>query len=528
MRPSRILIVDDDPHVLLALADMISMRLERATVDRVESAPAALERIVAIDYDVIVTDFLMPGMDGLALMAQVKKLRPYTPMLLLSGQVAHAGIGSLTSPYAFVPKPVDRDRFTEQLRYEIAYRRLARRIEAQNLVLERSRNKTKRLVQLIKDTTAKHCALLALQKQALTTSELGRQQITSILESITDGFVAFDKTWRVVYINQEAERQWFTLTPKEKLLDRNIWEAYPALMGSRFHDEFHRAMAQRVTVRFEGHYPALGSWYDVRAYPSEDGLSVYFQNITVRKEAEAKLEFQASLLNAVEQAVIVTEPDGTIIYWNRFAESLYGWTAREVIGRNVLDVTSAPGSHDEAVQIMDCLRQGDSWSGEFPVKRQDASTFTAMVTVSPIRDATGALMGIIGVSSDLTDRKRAEHAVRVAKQEQQVIFDSVPAMIWYKDAKNRIVRLNKPAADSIGARIQDLVGKSTYDVYPDEAAKCHQDDLDVIRTGVPKLGIIEPYRVASGDKRWIRTDRVPYRDQDGHIIGVIVFAVDIT
>jgi two-component system sensor histidine kinase TtrS len=72
------------------------------------------------------------------------------------------------------------------------------------------------------------------------------------------------------------------------------------------------------------------------------------------------------------------------------------------------------------------------------------------------------------------------------------------------------------------------VGRSAHDIYPDEASDYHRDDLEVIRSGRPKLGIVEPLQSGSGEKRWVRTDKIPYRDRNGEIIGVIVFAVDIT
>jgi len=125
-------------------------------------------------------------------------------------------------------------------------------------------------------------------------------------------------------------------------------------------------------------------------------------------------------------------------------------------------------------------------------------------------------------------RRRTEVALRRREREEQIIFDSVPAMIWYKDKDNRILRANKAAADSMGLRVEELEGKSTHDLYPEEANRYYQDDLKVIKTGQPKRGIVEPYRNAAGGKRWLRTDKIPYRDDKGEIIGVIVFAVDIT
>jgi PAS domain S-box-containing protein len=118
-------------------------------------------------------------------------------------------------------------------------------------------------------------------------------------------------------------------------------------------------------------------------------------------------------------------------------------------------------------------------------------------------------------------------AVRNQRDELEAILDSVPAYIWYKDSRNRILRANRLAAESMNVTAADLEGRSTYDLYPEEAEHYYQDDLEVIRTGQPKLGIIERLRV--GDRKiWVSTDKVPYRDAAGEIIGVIVFAVDIT
>jgi PAS domain S-box-containing protein len=108
------------------------------------------------------------------------------------------------------------------------------------------------------------------------------------------------------------------------------------------------------------------------------------------------------------------------------------------------------------------------------------------------------------------------------------ILDAVPAFIWYKDRENRILRTNRPAAESMGLTVAALEGRSTYDLYPEDAAAYHRDDLEVIRSGLPKLQIVEPLLTATGEKRWVRTDKVPHFDANGNVVGVVVFAVDIT
>jgi two-component system cell cycle sensor histidine kinase/response regulator CckA len=126
------------------------------------------------------------------------------------------------------------------------------------------------------------------------------------------------------------------------------------------------------------------------------------------------------------------------------------------------------------------------------------------------------------------ERKQADDTLRKQQQEQEMIFHSAPGMIFYKDKENRILRANRAVAESIGMSVKEIEGKSTFDLYPEDAAQYYRDDLEVIETGQPKLGIVEPYRTPAGGMRWVRTDKIPYRDQDGNIIGIIVFALDIT
>lgn len=132
------------------------------------------------------------------------------------------------------------------------------------------------------------------------------------------------------------------------------------------------------------------------------------------------------------------------------------------------------------------------------------------------------------LQKEIIKRKEAEAEIRRQQQEQQIIFDSVPAMIWYKDTESRLLRINQAAAASRGLPAAQLEGKSFYEIYPDEAEQYYLEDLEVIHSGVPKLGKIELLPTLSGQKCWVRTDKIPYRDETGQVAGVIVFAVDIT
>lgn len=146
------------------------------------------------------------------------------------------------------------------------------------------------------------------------------------------------------------------------------------------------------------------------------GFVVLVRDLSERKRAEDALRFQAHLLDTVEQAVIATDIEGNITYWNCHAEKLYGWGAADAVGRNILEVTPAETSSAQAAEIMSRLTSGETWTGEFDVQRRDGTSFPAQISDTPIHDGGGNLIGVVGVSADISERRRAEAAVREAER----------------------------------------------------------------------------------------------------------------
>src|SRR5918998_291368 len=153
------------------------------------------------------------------------------------------------------------------------------------------------------------------------------------------------------------------------------------------------------------------------------------RDITERKRAEKQIRFQRRLLDAVGQAIIATDLQGTIIYWNRAAEELYGWSKEEVMGRPIVEVTPSEELLERAEEIMSELRAGRSWSGKFVVQRKGGSTFPAMVTDTPVYDEQGTLVGIIGVSTDLTELKKAEE-LRRSEERFRLLAENAQDLIY--------------------------------------------------------------------------------------------------
>jgi PAS domain S-box-containing protein len=143
------------------------------------------------------------------------------------------------------------------------------------------------------------------QKQAEASLEESNQRIVNILESITDAFLTLDHQWRYTYLNRHAEQ--LLQKTQEELLGRRIWDVFPDIVDTIFFEKYHEAVAKQVSIEFEGFYSPWNSWYEIHAYPSKDGLAIYFTDITQRKQT------QAELLKALEKERELNELKSRIV-----------------------------------------------------------------------------------------------------------------------------------------------------------------------------------------------------------------------
>ena len=155
-----------------------------------------------------------------------------------------------------------------------------------------------------KRTQAERLQLIERERSA-------RDRIEQILESITDAFFTVDNRWCFSYINRQAER--LLQRQRKELLGKNIWSEFPEAVDSTFYREYHRAVAEEASVQFEEFYPPLNTWFAVHAYPGENGLSVYFQDVTERKMAElARLRNEKQLRK--QQAALIELAKNRVFY----------------------------------------------------------------------------------------------------------------------------------------------------------------------------------------------------------------------
>src|SRR5215210_2470258 len=173
---------------------------------------------------------------------------------------------------------------------------------------------------------------MAEQKRAEEELRESSRRTKNTLESITDAFFALDREWRVTYINERTldslqyrqQDEGAELT-HEDLLGKIMWEVFPEAVDSVFYHKYHEAVREHKTVQFEAYAPWNDRWFEVNAYPSEEGLSVYYRDVTERKWAEEQLAYHARLLENIHDAVLATDERFALTAWNKGAEQMFGW-----------------------------------------------------------------------------------------------------------------------------------------------------------------------------------------------------------
>ena len=195
------------------------------------------------------------------------------------------------------------------------------------------------------------------------------------------------------------------------------------------------------------------------------------QDVTERKLSEDHLRFQADLLDAVGEAVIATDLTGTVIYWGPGAEELYGWKAKEAEGSAITDLIPPVDASYEVAHVVGHLSQGKPWAGIMRLRRRDGSTVTVQGKRTPVLDAGGRLLGMIGISSDVTAREEAhaelDRAHRTTAEALTLLATlqaEAPVGFGFVDRDFRCVRLNHELASIIGEPMEELIGRKVPDV----------------------------------------------------------------
>lgn len=258
--------------------------------------------------------------------------------------------------------------------------------------------------------------LSVIEEQQATARELSNARLRTemILESIAGAFYTLNREWRFTYVNKEAEN--LLCRERSNLLGKVVWEEFEEAIGTAFDHKFHRALAENTAVTFDEFYTPLGKWFEVHAYPSEEGLAVYFHDITAckeseraRQEADKWIRQQAFLLDKARDAIIVRDLRHRIQFWNQGAERLYGWASEEIFSRSVEVLYEDLAPFNKATSLL--LDLGE-WRGEIMQRRKDGSILSVEAHWTLVRDDEGQPEYIFAINTDITQRKAAEKKIQ--------------------------------------------------------------------------------------------------------------------
>ncbi|MGI8812106.1 MAG: PAS domain S-box protein [Pyrinomonadaceae bacterium] len=357
------------------------------------------------------------------------------------------------------------------------------------------------------------------------------RRISNVLESISDAFYILDPDWKFTYINRQAE----LLLEREtaELIGKTVWNEFPEAVESAFFHQFHRATSEHVTVTFEEYYQPLQSWFEVRAYPSTDGLSVYFRNISDRKQIEAsRLERSRidALVTGVASALVQNEPLGALLYqcvellvenpdvafariwtYNRPEEMLelvasaglythldgphsrvplgkykIGEIAAERVPHKTNDVPNDPRVSDKAWAIREGMR---SFAG-YPlvVGERLVGVIAVFGKIEMSRATIDTLASVSNAIAGAIDRKQIEESLLQSEQQYRIVAETAHDAIISIDESSTILFINRSCERIFGYTPEELIGQKLTILMPESFRPAHLAGLDrYLETGIRHL-----------------------------------------
>ena len=373
----------------------------------------------------------------------------------------------------------------------------------------------------VRDVTAR--------KAAEAEARRAGDQARTILESITDGFCALDREWRFTYVNRQAEV--LLGRSRDDLLGRSHWDEYPATLGTETERAYRRAVAENVAVAFEVFYPPHGRWYEVHAYPSPDGLAVYFRDATERRraadtlrESEGRLRL---LADTIPQLAWTARADGHIEWYNRRWYEYTGTTPDQMEGwgwQAVHDPVTLPAVLE---RWKGSIATGEPFEMVFPLRGADGRLRPFLTRVSPLRDGDARVLSWFGTNTDIGALAEAEDRLRASEARFRELADAMPQIIWTADPDGRIDYSNRRWREYTG--LPEDAGNEAWSavVHPDDMPPAAGRWAESLRSGAAFDMELRLRDGRTGAYCWHLLRTVPARDTSGAVARWYGTATDI-
>jgi len=250
------------------------------------------------------------------------------------------------------------------------------------------------------------------------------------------------------------------------------------------------------------------------------------RDITERKKTENTLQFQANILKNVRDAVIVYDLQGKIIYWNKGAESVYGYSKGEIRDKNIKILYLDRDNGKFSTDLEEIMESGE-YVGEWEGKRKDGSTVFVDIIETVMYDTNGEIIGIIGVSKDINERKEAEKALNDSEKQLRMITNNMIDMVSQTDINGVIQYVSPSHTLVLGYKSEDLLGKTIYSfIHPHDLERVEESCKEALSTGRPDK-IEARFRHAEEHYIWLEIVGNLFFDEKHLIKGAIFGARDI-
>jgi PAS domain S-box-containing protein len=286
-------------------------------------------------------------------------------------------------------------------------------------------------------------------------------------------------------------------------------------------------LLMEITVLAKNQYPLLLECHCQAVLDNQQQVT-YILNIGIdireRKEAQQQLHLYKSIVETSQEAIFVSRPNAQLVYINPAHEKLFQFHNFVPNKFNYRDYCTPETLTMIEQDIVPKIIHGQTWEGILQVFDFKGRYFPIWGRFDAIRDNQGHFLFAFGLMHDVTEQQEMETSLRYEREQYETIFNAAPLSIIYKDKANRVIKANRYVAQIAKVmKPSEMEGKSVYELFPQYAEEYYLNDLEVIRTGKPKLGLREKHAVG-----YSQVDKIPYKDANGNIVGVIVFSVDIT
>jgi PAS domain S-box-containing protein len=374
-----------------------------------------------------------------------------------------------------------------------------------------------------------------LQKDRDLTKQ--KERTTQILANITDAFVSLDHNWRFSHISPRAAEVYANKGKKvEDMLGQNYWQEFPEAVGTEQEKEFQRAVRDRVGVSFETYRTQSKRWLEMNAYPTAEGLSVFFRDITQRRAAAQETQQALRELNDVKSAldqhaiVAITDARGKITYVNDKFCAISKFLREELMGQDHRIINSSYHPKEFIRSIWQTIGSGGVWKGEIKNKAKDGSHYWVDTTIVPYLGNDGKPVQYIAIRADITERKRVEERTDVVLRELSDVKAALDehAIVAITDARGKITYVNDKFCAISKYEREELLGQDHRLINSSYHPKGFIRSIwQTIGRGQVWKGEIQN-KAKDGTFYWVDTTIVPYLGPEGKPVQYIAIRADIT